>query len=907
MTTTKRITDLTDYTSVLPYASELFGVYQPMIGWRAQRQVKRREVGVEAARSGLLARYASMFRGAYDLDVFRADCTARVSGLRAGVVGGSPLREQPDSRLLAAIATRLPPDEPPDGGTWEEVIDRGLVDEILNGVVGPEAVKTYQDDCNRLRQVQADTEPALRALEVRLRAGLDRESGLAGALLSLREQGRFDQLSEVFYRRGAPKLREVADELAVLLETPDPFTVFDPVEDIAGVSLSPMGIVHLFRQYFFELDTFLGTPASHVWLSPGSTVELIEVSTRRTYVERVVEEATETTRREESSTTDHDELSKAVKEDNKSDLKLGASVTANQSWGTGSVTATASMSMDTTQQTARETTHQRMKEQSQKLTTDIKQSYRSTFKTVTETTDTSSKRYVLTNSTPDLINYELRRKMRQVGVQVQDIGTYLCWETFVDEPGRELGMADLVNIAKPVDLMVAPDETQTPIPPDVPQTFTANVAWTYDDDRQFNGPDGFLPMTTAPVPAAPDGYRVKVPGGKVPVFQVSGAGDGFHGTWAFGGRLDGSSLVNLGVVIAPGGMKWDERIDFAVTGTVVFTPTDAKLQEIATANSVKTKAGLATTQANARKTREAYVGAAKARIEAASTVTTRKHEDLRDEERIVVYRELVRSLMSDALYHLPETATNDAVRHAMSELINSIFDVDKMLYFVAPEWWRPRVHAHQQLSPRTNAETFAENLTSWSDLAPRPDNYYITEKSLPARMGSSLGWLLQLDGDDLRNAFLNAPWVKAVMPVRPGKELVAFNWLQKLKVEGTDGLADLYQGPAEELQAIRDALGTQDVTIDDATRFLCAQVAEKHAAGQEAGRYPADEINDDDRVSALPIDKVYEHGFYPLKDGFRAVTQEPYEVFDQWVEVLPTDQVVPVPVTYDPKTGRQTA
>jgi hypothetical protein len=29
------------------------------------------------------------------------------------------------------------------------------------------------------------------------------------------------------------------------------------------------------------------------------------------------------------------------------------------------------------------------------------------------------------------------------------------------------------------------------------------------------------------------------------------------------------------------------------------------------------------------------------------------------------------------------------------------------------------------------------------------------------------------------------------------------------------------------------------------------------------------------------------------------------EVFDQWIEVLPTDQVVPVEVKYDPKTGRQ--
>jgi hypothetical protein len=32
---------------------------------------------------------------------------------------------------------------------------------------------------------------------------------------------------------------------------------------------------------------------------------------------------------------------------------------------------------------------------------------------------------------------------------------------------------------------------------------------------------------------------------------------------------------------------------------------------------------------------------------------------------------------------------------------------------------------------------------------------------------------------------------------------------------------------------------------------------------------------------------------------------EQFEVFDQWVEILPTDHVVPVEVAYDPKTGRQ--
>ena len=38
---------------------------------------------------------------------------------------------------------------------------------------------------------------------------------------------------------------------------------------------------------------------------------------------------------------------------------------------------------------------------------------------------------------------------------------------------------------------------------------------------------------------------------------------------------------------------------------------------------------------------------------------------------------------------------------------------------------------------------------------------------VPARLGGVLGWLLQLDGDNPRDAFLNAPWVKTVIPIQP--------------------------------------------------------------------------------------------------------------------------------------------
>lgn len=918
MPANKRITDLTDYTSVLPYASERFGVYQPMLGWRGRRQLERVRRGLAEERLALVGAYTKNFKGLAEASFSVTDCSVEVGQIDVGRLDGPRLAGSGGSALLAAIAATLPADEPPREDDWRRYINPDLLQVALREKVGPAVAAAYQERCRRLQEnlagmQRAYSSPAVAAalaqqhqeLLARSRTSLEQESALAGALLGLLDAKLHPQLEQLFYHQPLTDLRAVNNAIAELLRADDPFATFDPAKDLSRVSLSPLGIVHLFRQFFFELDTFLGTPTGHVWLSPGSTVELIEVSTRRVFTEKTVEQATETTRKAESSSTTRDEISEAVKEDNKTDLKLGASLTVNQSWGTGNATATASLAMDSTQAVARENTHKRMREQTEKLSTEIKQNYKSTFKTITETTDTSTKRYLLTNTTGTLLNYELRRKMRQVGVQVQDIGSYLCWETFVDEPGRDLGLSELVHIAKPADLVAVPTPAEVLLPPDKAVAFTANVTWDYGDDAQSNGPEGYLVMSNGvPVPPAPDGFEVRDPNGALEVYQVSGTGEDFSGVWAWKGRLLGSSLISLGPWIEST-LEWDETVNFVVGGVVMFTPDAAKRKEVADANAANAAAGKATTADNDRKTREAYLNAVKGRIEQASTIGPRKYEDLREEERIIVYRKLLGTLLSDALYKMPETPTNNASRHTLSELLNSIFDIDKMLYFVAPEWWKPRLHHHQSLAKGDAATALTDSLTDWSDAQVRQDNYYITDKSAYARMGSSLGWLLQLDGDDLRNAFLNAPWVKAVIPIRPGKELEATNWLQRMHVEGTDGLGDLYHAPGDELDRIRADLGVASVTIADALRYLCAQVAQKHKASMTVGKYPDEEINDDNKVSAVPIDKVYEHGFYPLQGGFRAIDDKPFQVFDQWVEVLPTDQVVPVEVTYDPITGRQ--
>ena len=86
------------------------------------------------------------------------------------------------------------------------------------------------------------------------------------------------------------------------------------------------------------------------------------------------------------------------------------------------------------------------------------------FRTVTETTDTRSRRYVLQNQSEKLVNYELRRKMRRVGVQMQDIGDRLCWQVFVDDPAATVGLSELVHFAEAPDLSSLKDPEDVPAP-----------------------------------------------------------------------------------------------------------------------------------------------------------------------------------------------------------------------------------------------------------------------------------------------------------------------------------------------------------------------------------------------------------------------------------------------------------
>lgn len=899
----QRITDYTNYKGVLPYDSELFGVYQPLLGWKSARQDGRIQEGGRSRRAAILGSLFDRVRPEYTAVFGPGDVPVRVTGLAPGLLGTS----SPDSAIIGAIKAKLPPESKYRPEIWDDILSPDSLTGILNEVVPERATQLFRDlslgpaDGRQvyLRSAQRTTP------EARVRSFISGESKIAGILADLHNLKMTDLLKQVFY----PSVADLG-LLAQAAASTDPFDSIDPTRQLDRVGLSPIGLAHLFREYFFELDTFLGTPAGHVWVAPGSTVEMAEIHTRRVYQEQVLETSVQTMQRSEDSSTSQDDLSLAVKDDNRTGSKFGVSATANENWGWGSATETGSFNLETSEGKARENVSKSMRSQSKKLTSEITENFKSTFRTVTETTDTSTKRYVLTNTSPDLINYELRRKMRQVVVQVQDVGSYLCWQTYVDDPGSQLGLAKLVHVGAPPDLSRIP-QPQKVVPP---APFTDSLTLTIpfidaddasNDDTFDNGSEtslGFLDSTNHIVADIPQTeVRCSQPGFTLAGVSIDTQGadasmsvakstivDDGTGSFSFTVHLDHVNFQSQNSLPVKATLNWSPIVD-----QVAIDAENKKRQDYFTAQEQSLY-------------NQAFVDAARARINAASNVASRPFGDLRDEERIVVYRNLIQGMLTpSALVPQPDRQT----QHVVAELLNSIFDVDKMLYFVAPEWWRPRLHeSHQQLGGLPSAPDPvtgevvsvspiipSQNIGAWGEADTRVDSYYITEDSRPAREGSSLGWLLQLDGDDLRNAFLNAPWVKAVLPIRPGKERAALSWLQHVEGMGTIGPDDTYLGPEPEWAGKK---------MFDVLNLLADRVKQKHDEGDKPKDF-ADPIDDSNTVRATPLDKVYEAGFDPLASGFKATDPADYEIFDQWLEILPTDQVVAVSVTYDPKTGRQ--
>lgn len=1002
--------DLSVFKGRLPYASELFGIYQPLMGWKSKLIQQRLQV---AALSTL--GFPSVFtvvdsdriqvkQGPADILTIDGD----------GDVG--PVMVEPDvfkqvfahwhvqppawldglivRSLESDITTSLVEHPPEDTLFWREYWKDALGKDHLNKTLRNALDTVKGDDKGFFMPRRPSTNDRLADYIVRVRAQFatraeavdhvfNKEAYVARFLHSLLP----DVADPVSAAKFPANVHALLFAPAPAMDYGQALAQLDPMALAVGAGreavLSPLGIVNIFRQYFFEFGTFLGPPVEHIWLSPGSMTELIEVSTRRVLQERTFEELTERIWRTETSTTNEDELATAIRDENQKNTKLGASLSGGATILIAHVEASGSTSIEDTQRRAREENHRALRQQSAKLSTEIRSNYKSTFRTVTETTDTRSKRYVIKNDSPDLVNYELRRKMRSVCVQMQDIGTQLCWQVYIDDPGAQLGVGQLVHLASKADLSQYAALTPKAEPKAVTEVITILLPVPKAGERSTMGPiaaAGFIGLTMASLPGAavgvavyevldslfgdddppqhawysidppktihqpfklalPEGYQIASGAAQVEddVFKKdAGIADSIPVRWLGknGMKLKFHMTVlnpgegTMDLVVNGGDVTPGEIIEFQAQITI--SPTPAKINAVAEENKGVAEENKKREIERERRIKEELVKSVKERVRIASAIASRKSEDLREEERTVVFRKLISQLMRDAW----STSVSRPLAHLRSELVKSLFDVDKMLYFVAPEWWQPRRHRssldmgadiEKPLTPGFVAAATAtatvtaaarsaakmreygarsrlgtlgtEDIVGWGGEG-RGDNYLLTEDSTPARLGSSLGWLLQLDGDNLRNAFLNAPWVKAVVPIRPGREQEALEWLKQSQVEGTEGLGEVYAGEDQPLFAgkYKARHGVEKApTVGEVLELLALDIAEKHRQSLE--------VVTTQGVSYVPPDEVYERGFDPLVGGFRAEWDGHFQSVDQWVEVLPTDQIVAVEVQYDPKTG----
>jgi hypothetical protein len=900
--------DIEQYKGITPYASEHYGVYQPLLGWESKLTKKWLQ------RGGILIdpRVKQILDGRLTPGVLYTSPVDSDYVTWTGATPKSPfkvvLAKDLSSELVILLQARVQTfvdannGRLPMNGEWKPILE-----DFLAAKNNP-MIHVYQIYQDRL----FGKIPPGPAFEETIVGLMQYESQILSFLAILAADALGESSNDLQKLFSVTKAQSLGD---ILRFTDDPLGNIDPNDKQSG-ALSAVGLVNLFRQYFFDLGTFLGEPVEHIWLAPGTTIELIEVSTRKTTIERSEESTLEATTRTEQSTEVKDELSDAVKSENAGSTKLGVSTNNSVNFGVYQGTATASFGVESTRKDARETTHKESREQTEKLSSEIKRSFKSVFKTVTETTDTRSRRFVIQNPTQDLLNYELRRKMRRVGVQMQDLGTRLCWQAFIDNAGAALGLAELVHFAESPDLSnlkqpeigPPPGPIKIKVSPSIPflgfrsnddhgaGAIYANTGLIEQIDERFKGSYRGARSNTnddeagdREVVMGPFPFKFAPPQSHYELAEVSPVGPQSKQQQAHVRPVDKIKITPDGSFeLVLDSVDFGGEYQFPFDVELKFMPTKPAFDEYDAARAV------AQTKYDAEVSRlrkKNFFESVRDRIKVASGLKPRLPWDLREEERTIVYRELIRRLMLDS-WDLPDTEDNRRLSHVRSEVIRAIFDVDAMLYFVAPEWWMPRRHRtrHNLIAEAkvlgSNAKTLGRIATSnltdddtvkWKDVESRQDNYLITEDSAPAKLGSSLGWLLQLDGDNLRNAFLNAPWVKAVIPIRPGREKAALNWLRAIEGSKDDGWDTEYIAlTPDDLQIVAELQTENKVpTIGNVLEKVAEQMARDNG----------------DIKNVLQADKVFEHGFDPLAGGFDAGVPA-NQVFSQWISVLPTDQIV---------------
>lgn len=526
-------------------------------------------------------------------------------------------------------------------------------------------------------------------------------------------------------------------------------------------TLSPIGIAHLFRQLYFDAGSGTG-PVEHAFtLAPLEQLEVIQEVTRRESSERTEVFGTESTLEKQAEQTTTEEISDQVQSNMRRDIQVGVSATASANFGVWGGSSTASLNYEQSREHARETASTRSTTETKRASEIIRKTYSLTVKTFSELNERSTIKRVIRNDGPVPVNYGLRRVMRTILVKLQALGPRLVWQTHIREPGAQLALSKMVMFRDADSLAPTTAPTAPPRPvggietgsqkvrvlrTTTPAFFTVTIP--QDPLRRILG------LTINSVTDTDPTDEERPPG--VPVATSTGE-----------------------PVLGPDGQPVAVAFRFPVVGdgwaleveySLVYEPSAEALSQW------EEQVRAAQAAWDAQKADEA-IERARRLITAKSRIRPRPAADLRDEERY----EILGRFIANSFGHLPPSGLPAP---AEMELFQRYFETSALFYWVHPSWWVPRHSVNR-------------------------GEYEVTDDSEPAPFGRSLGWLIQLDGDRRRNEFLNSPWIRACLPLRPGVEREALQWLAE-RVEGTNGFSLAAETPLASLLAAVEAQREQE-------------------------------------------------------------------------------------------------
>ena len=591
----------------------------------------------------------------------------------------------------------------------------------------------------------------------------------------------FDKMLEAVKNTVADPAKSLTEQLRIAISDIGGLAVYDfmPWLEIEE-ALSPIGIAHFYRQLYFNAEEGVGPLEEAFTIAPLETLEVVYETTRRQIHEELVEVGSETVSETAVETKNLEEISDKVSSMIQRDASASMSASASGSIGVWRASASASASMSVSTKRNREESSRQLNEITKRAAERITKSFTIKTRDLEEVTTTNLTRRVIRNELDHPVSFGLRRVLRRVKVKVQDLGPRLVWQLYVRNPGEGLARSRFVRFreAEPISVPEVPPGV-SPRPKGGTDTGSTSSDLAYDSSHGY--------FVTIVINTGADRVIKAVSIDSITDLEGGGKDDPAPSPlndvqWGPGWDQNTNTFTKH-IAIMPG-----DSLSVSITYTYSWDPSQQVLDEW---EALRQQAVAKLTQdlLNEQFERE------KTLITERSKIKQRPANDLRREERFEVMNRMISHLFARG--EDPSDPTPLEI-----EYFHRYFSIEGMFVYLHSSWWKPRY------SPvATGLE--------------RPA-YEITAESEPAPMGSSLGWMIQLDGDTRRNGFINSPWVRVCLPIQPGREREAILWLAK-HIEGEfgyDPTKEPFKGLLEDVEKIRvdqDSLGvngTNYVTVD---------------------------------------------------------------------------------------------